>query len=93
MREAITIGEVRRFENTETFRQYRRSVTFREAFRQAFLSMDAATALRGKSAQHIKEILEKIKELEVMPEFVNDEHFQAVLHQHKKFARKRMREL
>ena len=87
MRGGITTDELRLFETTETFREYRRSVVFRDHFRQAFLSMDAQTALRGMSTQHLVEILDIIHELRKNPKYAHDAHFAAVLHKHKKIAR------
>ena len=91
MRGGITTEELRLFETTETFREYRRSVIFRDHFRQAFLSMDAETALRGMSAQHLTEILEIIGQLRKNPKYAHDAHFTAVLHRHKKIARMSVR--
>lgn len=79
-------NEYRMVETTETFRNYRRKIMYRNTFRQYFLSIKPEEALNQQSLQHLKVLESKFKELENI--FSNDIHFISVLRVHMSITKK-----
>ena len=81
--------ELRLFERTETAIRWREKIIFRDAFRNAFLSVPAEDALNGLSdshLRHVKEFLEK-----QIVERKGDEHMKSIMKKHLKIINKRLK--
>lgn len=76
----------RLIENTRTFRNYRKKVTFRPTFRQYMLSNKPIDVLKALSLQHLKIIESVLPDIE--KRYQNDKHFLSVLALHQAAVKK-----
>lgn len=79
----FSIDDFRLFEKTWTLRKWRYAIRFRDSFRNAFLSFDPITALRGQSLQHLLQIQQFLDNL--ISNISNDAHFISVINLHRSY--------
>lgn len=70
------------FEQTQTLKDWRKSISFREQFRDAVLSMSPSTVLRLNSKQHLRFLFRKLKEIK--SRYNKDSHMKTVIRKTRK---------
>ena len=85
----LNAKELRMFERTETAIRWREQIIFRDAFRNAFLSVPAEDALNGLSISHLKHIKEFLEKQII--ERKGDEHMKSIMKKHLKIIHKRLK--
>ncbi|KAK8890365.1 hypothetical protein M9Y10_035140 [Tritrichomonas musculus] len=80
-----TIEEFKEWENTVSFKNWRRKRTIENCFRDGVLNTDPRAVFENKTKDEVEKIFSKMGEL--MEKYSNDTHVIAVLKKHKRIAR------
>lgn len=82
----ITINDYSRFEESETFKRWRKSQAMRSNLRDALLSYVPEDNFKNRTHKELLQIMEGIESIKV--KFWNDAHVMAVLKHHQKLVEK-----
>jgi hypothetical protein len=79
---------LRRFEETETFREYRKENVNRFGLRDSFVSNGASEVLKGRGKNELEKIVKCLDDLCEFESFRNDLYLKSIFQFHKKMALK-----
>ena len=85
----LSATELRQFERTETAIRWREKILFRDAFRNAFLSVPAEDALNGLSQSHLKHVKQFLEKQII--ERKGDTHIVSIMKKHLKIINKKLK--
>ncbi|OHS93024.1 hypothetical protein TRFO_40661 [Tritrichomonas foetus] len=86
----LTIEEVLEFQKTHTFRKWRKAISGRPTFRDAFLSVQPMQVLENRKDEELEHILDILQTLE--KKYENDGHMLAVIGRHKHIAKQKLKD-